>query len=94
VGLIRKTLMLSTAGVVSGSSKKQRVAKAQLKQVKEQTAIARQQLAMDQRDALTVTAVPMPGVPAAGWFPDQTVPGQLRYFDGQRWTDQTARVGS
>lgn len=30
MGLIRETLMISTAGVVRGSSKKQRVAKAQL----------------------------------------------------------------
>jgi Protein of unknown function (DUF2510) len=93
MGLIRKTLMVGTAGLVRGSSKKQRVAKAQLKQVKEQTAIARQQLAMDQQRALSETTAPQPGAPAAGWFPDQSVPGQLRYFDGQRWTDQTARVG-
>jgi hypothetical protein len=93
MGLIRKTLMIGTGGLVRGSSKKQRVARAQLKQAKEQTAIARQQLAMDQQQALAATTAPPPGAPTAGWFPDQTVPGQLRYFDGQQWTDQTARVG-
>jgi uncharacterized protein DUF2510 len=93
MGLIRKTLMVGTAGVVRGSSKKQRVAKAQLKQQKEQTAIARQQLAMGQHQALAATTSPAPGAPAAGWFPDQAVPGQLRYFDGQQWTDQTALMG-
>jgi hypothetical protein len=100
MGLIRKTLMISTAGLVRGSSKKQRVAKAhlrqtkaQVRQTKEQTAIMRQQLAMEQQQALAATTAPQPGAPAAGWYPDQNVPGQLRYFDGQRWTDQTAHVG-
>jgi hypothetical protein len=26
---------------------------------------------------------------AAGWHPDPTVPGQLRYWDGSRWTEHT-----
>jgi hypothetical protein len=25
--------------------------------------------------------------PAAGWFPDPAGTGQLRYWDGQAWTD-------
>jgi hypothetical protein len=38
MGLIRKTMMVGTMGVVRGSSKKQRVAKAQLKELRTQTA--------------------------------------------------------
>jgi multidrug efflux pump subunit AcrA (membrane-fusion protein) len=42
MGLIRKSLMLSTAGVVSGSSKKQRLAKASLQELKKQTKLLAQ----------------------------------------------------
>jgi hypothetical protein len=31
--------------------------------------------------------------PAAGWFPDQSDPSRLRYFDGKAWTEQYANVG-
>ena len=31
--------------------------------------------------------------PAAGWFPDQSDPSRLRYFDGRAWTEQYANVG-
>lgn len=27
--------------------------------------------------------------PAAGWYPDQTEPARLRWFDGTTWTDAT-----
>lgn len=43
MGLIRKSLMLSTAGVVSGSSKKQRVAKATANNTAQTNAILQQQ---------------------------------------------------
>ncbi len=35
-----------------------------------------------------VSAPPMAAAPAvpAGWHPDPTVPGQLRYWDGSQWT--------
>jgi hypothetical protein len=89
VGLIRKTLMISTAGAVRGSSKKQRVAKSQLKELRQQTRIAEQQ-ATAQQAARQPT--PAQTSPAAGWYPDQTTPGTLRYFDGQQWTNQTARM--
>jgi Protein of unknown function (DUF2510) len=26
----------------------------------------------------------------AGWYPDLAVPGQMRYWDGDAWTEQTA----
>lgn len=41
MGLIRKTFAVSTLGLVRGSSKKQRVAKAQLDEIKKQTEILR-----------------------------------------------------
>ncbi len=43
MGLIRKTLMVGTAGIVKGSSKKQRVAKASLKELKQQTKLMAEQ---------------------------------------------------
>jgi Flp pilus assembly protein TadB len=42
MGLIRKSLMIGTLGGVSGSSKKQRVAKASLQELKQQTALLAQ----------------------------------------------------
>lgn len=89
MGLIRKTLMISTAGAVRGSSKKQRVAKAQLKELRQQTRIAEQQARAQQA---ANQQAPVPVSPAAGWYPDQTTPGMLRYFDGRQWTNQTARM--
>jgi type II secretory pathway pseudopilin PulG len=89
VGLIRKTLMIGTGGLVRGSSKKQRVAKAQLKELRQQTRTAEQQVKAQRSVS---QRVPATATPAAGWYPDQTTPGLLRYFDGQQWTNQTARM--
>ncbi|WP_300008071.1 hypothetical protein [Pseudonocardia sp.] len=50
MGLIRKSLMIGTAGLVRGSSKKQRVAKAQLKELREQTRIMAEQERAEQQD--------------------------------------------
>lgn len=32
----------------------------------------------------------VPGTVAAGWYPDAHAAGQVRYFDGQSWTEHTA----
>jgi hypothetical protein len=45
VGLIRKTLALGTLGLVRGSSKKQRVAQAQLDELRAQTLLMQEQAA-------------------------------------------------
>lgn len=42
MGLIRKSLMLGTGGIVSGNSKKQRVAKSQLRELRTQTQLLEQ----------------------------------------------------
>lgn len=50
MGLIRKSLMIGTAGIVRGSSKKQRVAKASLKELKQQTKLMAEQERQAQAD--------------------------------------------
>lgn len=51
MGLIRKSLAVSTLGVVSGSSKKQRAAAAQLAELKTQTALLKQAYQTDEQKA-------------------------------------------
>lgn len=78
MGLIRKTLMISTAGLVRGNSKKQRVAKASLRQHRRQTALLKH-----------ITTEPVrrpdhglkPGWHASPWGELNT----LRFYDGTTW---------
>ena len=35
----------------------------------------------------------MSDLPPANWYPDPEVPGQQRYWDGTRWTEQRAPMG-
>jgi hypothetical protein len=75
MGIIRKTLMVSTAGIVRGSSKKQRVAKAGLRQQKLQTSLLKDVAAKHPTHALT-----------AGWHPSPFgETGVLRFYDGRGW---------
>lgn len=37
-----------------------------------------------------MTAMTMPVLPAAGWYPDPRAPGVQRYWNGQAWTESVA----
>ena len=84
VGLIRKTLMISTAGIVRGSSKKQRVAKASLRQLRQQTRL--QEQAIMQQQAAAQQPAPPAAAPAPGWYPSPAQPGRMQWWDGSQWT--------
>lgn len=85
MGLIRKTMMVGTMGAVRGSSKKQRVAKAQLKELRVQTRLQQAQLQQQQQ------AQPAPPTaPPPGWYPSPTQPGSTQWWDGAQWTPSYA----
>jgi len=86
VGLIRKSLMLGTAGLVRGSSKKQRVAKKSLRELQAQTRLQRQTL-KQQAAAPAAVPAPVPAGPPAGWYPSPTQQGVTQWWDGTRWTE-------
>lgn len=63
MGLIRKSLAISTIGLVRPNSKKQRVAKAQLKELKQQTRIMAEQerqAQLDREAAFAAQRTPAP----------------------------------
>ena len=103
MGLTRKIMSVSTLGAVDYRSDKERTAaytKAAKKQAKEQTKllkqqneiIASQQYAAPAPTAPVQAAAPVPPPPAvpAGWYPDPSGQPVQRYWDGARWTDNTA----
>ncbi|MGD9989324.1 DUF2510 domain-containing protein [Pseudonocardia sp.] len=106
MGLIRKSLAVGTMGAVRGSSKKQRVAKAQLRELKAQTALQKEQMEAEEaaeeraqiravqeaRAARAAAAAPF-APPAAGWFPHPDREDLMCWWDGQQWTDKTAPRG-
>jgi hypothetical protein len=91
VGLIRKSLMLGTGGLVRGSSKKQRVAKKSLRELREQTKLQRQANAL--QPAPAAPQPPAPAGPPAGWYPSPTQQGATQWWDGARWTEHFRPAG-
>ncbi|GAA1863463.1 DUF2510 domain-containing protein [Pseudonocardia ailaonensis] len=100
MGLIRKSLAVGTLGVVRPNSKKQRVAKGQLKEMRKQTQLLEQHARAERAAQRVAAQAPAPQVapapmqpPAAGWYPDADRPHMLRWWDGQNWTEQLAPRG-
>jgi hypothetical protein len=92
VGLIRKSLMLGTGGLVRGSSKKQRVAKKSLREMRTQTRLQQQAL-KQQAQAPAAATAPAPVGPPAGWYPSPTKQGVTQWWDGARWTEHVRPTG-
>jgi hypothetical protein len=97
MGLIRKSLMVGSFGLVRGSSKKQRVAKATLREAQAQTQLIRQatrptgpppppaKVTDADLRAFGIGAAPRPTPEPPGWRPAPD--GTIRWFDGFRLTD-------
>jgi hypothetical protein len=97
LGVTRKLLSASTAGLIDWKSDKERVAasnkkierqsKKQTKLLKEQVDVLRQQVAQP-APAPQVSAA-APAGPPAGWMVDSADATLLRWWDGSRWTEHT-----
>jgi hypothetical protein len=104
MGLIRKTMSLSTMGIVDYRGKEERAAKYS----KQTRNAARAQTAMmleNQRKQLAAAdhanvreevrdmrSAPPAAAPPAGFYNDQQDPTILRWFDGSQWTSMTKPV--
>ncbi len=78
--------MISTGGLVRGSSKKQRVAKKSLRELQAQTRLQRQTLAQ-QAKTPAAPQPPAPAGPPAGWYPSPQQRGATQWWDGAKWTE-------
>lgn len=100
MGITRKALSLSTAGMVSWRSKGERVerftrqtrnaARAQVAQ--QAMSLEQQRQLVNQGDVSAVRAEVQDmrtDLPLAGWFADQLDPSLLRWWDGFQWTNVT-----
>ena len=100
MGLIRKLTSLSTAGVVSFESKKERIVRSaeqtnqetlkQTRLLQQQNELLRQQAAAAQQEAPIAQQSP-PAGPPAGWYQDSS--GRTRWWDGNVWTKRVQRRG-
>ena len=107
VGLIRKTMSLSTLGIVDYRGKDERAAKyskqtrnaarAQVAQTAMMLENQRKQLAAAdhanvREEVRDMRSAPPVAAPPAGSYNDQHDPTSLRWFDGSQWTYMTKPV--
>lgn len=106
MGIIRKTMSVSTAGLIDFRSDKERTAaygKGVRKEAKKQTKLMQQQLAAQQASAQPPAPAhapmpvpvqpPTPQLPPAGWYQDANNPAVNRWFDGTQWTEHVQTSG-
>ncbi|NBH04372.1 DUF2510 domain-containing protein [Amycolatopsis sp. SID8362] len=84
--------MIGTAGLVRGSSKKQRVAKKSLRELQAQTRLQREAL-KQQAEASAPPPPSAPTGPPAGWYPSPQQQGATQWWDGVRWTEHFKPAG-
>ena len=89
MGVTRKLLSASSAGLVDFRSDKERVARSARKTL-HATRRGNRMLARQAAQPV-VPLASAPVSPPAGWYPDYHQPEMLRWWDGGRWTGHTAR---
>lgn len=94
MGIIRKTVSLSTLGLVDFRSDRERTAKYTREarnEARRQTRLLRQADARGRIGEHVAPPAPpaMQSQPAGGWYPDPNGTAWLRWWDGQGWTEYT-----
>lgn len=92
MGITRKLMSVSTLGLVDFRSDKERTAaytRGTRKYARRQALAAEKQLQLARTAPTYQAPPPSLQLPPPGWYLDPGIPGLLRWWDGQRYTEHT-----
>jgi hypothetical protein len=96
MGVTRKAISMCSMGLVDFRSDKERIARSGRKTLHAQRRgnrlVRRQTAALSTPRLTPFPGQPVPVMTPPGWHLDPSRAGGLRFWDGQRWTEQTATM--